>query len=66
VADVAGLALFEGGLGLLLFAVLAAEEVFVAGSLEAPSEVSDLFFAATTGVLGGLEELKKRPPPNEE
>lgn len=30
------------------------------------SERSDLLFAATTGVLGGFDELKKRPPPKDE
>lgn len=30
------------------------------------SERSDLLFVATTGVLGGFDELKKRPPPKDE
>lgn len=65
-ASEGGFALLEDGLRLLLFTLLVVDDVFVAESLGELSEVLDLFFAATTGVLGGLEELKKRPPPNEE
>lgn len=38
----------------------------VGESLGVLSERSDLLFAATTGVLGGFDELKKRPPPKDE